>query len=258
MSKKLCIGLAPLLAIAALVVMPVAAQAAPHYYVNGIRTSEAVSTPILGWGIVTIEPLGTPLRDVNSACEYSAGATVQNPGTGETGPAGRGAINNFSSWNCANANCPPGEVEVPAGSGKKYQREYTVNAEKLPWSQELIVEENKIRFNIAGLQLSLQCIAHGSKVSASGPGEHEPVVVSTRNPVVCVTTVGFFKLKPLFENGTQIGGPGTSRLIFDEPGDGELECKGPAGSEIEFRAAVTGVLKIFGFTKQQIISGVNP
>ena len=58
MSKKLLIGLAPVLATAAFVVMPAVAQALPHYYVDGTKAAEGKLFPDLSWGTLTLATEG--------------------------------------------------------------------------------------------------------------------------------------------------------------------------------------------------------
>jgi hypothetical protein len=61
----------------------------------------------------------------------------------------------------------------------------------------------------------------------------------------------------LFEQGTQIGGPITSKFGFDAE-SGKLSCKGPQ-AEVEkeetifFEGRVSGKLKLMGFSGQELL-----
>jgi hypothetical protein len=116
MSKKLFISLAPVLVIAAFVVMPTVAQAAPEYYKSafpGGKLPEGEKLPVLSWGTLTLTS-ELPSKAAPSSCENSSGGFIENKGG-----HGEGATDNFASWNCSNAGCPPIETEFPPTSGKK-------------------------------------------------------------------------------------------------------------------------------------------
>jgi len=120
MSKKLFIGLAPLLAIAAFVVIPAVAQGAClevgkcHFFKNGTQETEGVKIPTVSWGTVTLTS-----ADGVVTCENAVLGNVENP-TG--GGSGVGETNNFATANCVSAGCEP----VSA-------LELVVTAENLPW-----------------------------------------------------------------------------------------------------------------------------
>jgi hypothetical protein len=62
------------------------------------------------------------------------------------------------------------------------------------------------------------------------------------------------KQEPLPEDGTQIGGPDTSKLRWREK-SGHPLCKGQGegGAEIEITGSVSGSLRTFTYTGQEII-----
>src|SRR5262249_54195430 len=61
MKKKLLVGLAPLVVVAALLVMPAASQAActapncPHVYKNGVKSAEGKELHTLAWGTLHLK-----------------------------------------------------------------------------------------------------------------------------------------------------------------------------------------------------------
>jgi hypothetical protein len=127
--------------------------------------------------------------------------------------------------------------------------------ESLPWPSELIEVAGKVRSEGKGVSLLLECTA--LKTPEGGPpygdGDADaPLLLAA--PAVCETAAANLQT-PLFENGTQIGGPLTSRLLFDAE-SGKLLCKGPGekeGEVITFEAKVSGKLKVMGFGGQELI-----
>jgi hypothetical protein len=285
MSKKLCISLAPLVAIAAFVVMPVAAQAAsPHFYRGGISLKAGQVVPTLAWGTLTLTPLA-PSKQLPTSCENAAGANAENPG-GPAGAPGRGKTFQFTSWNCTNAACPPSEIEFPPGSSKKISKEFIVfpgtsvltkevkteggyAGESLPWSTELIEATSptdNIRLAASGVVVDLACIASHT-VESGGPlggdtDKDAPQFLA--QPTVCFTLPGVGKQEPYTkrpENKATIPG----ELIFDEvlgAGAGDLECSGPKGptesETISFKGATSGPLKVMGYEKLEFIESKIP
>jgi hypothetical protein len=261
MSDKLLMRLAPLVVVAAFVVMPAAAQAAPHFFVNEEGISAGSKVHVLAWGSLTLTPEGIALAP--TTCENAAGGFAENP-EGPLGAApGRGATEDFASWNCANGACPPGEVEYPPGSSKKAEKEFIVfpggkeyAKQSLPWPTVLTeAVKGQIRLEATGVIVDLACVA--AHVSEQGPPfggdtDHDtPAFLAA--PTVCVTEPGKAKQEPLAKNGTQIGGPLTGTLVFD-PGAGKLSCvteveKKPVG----FKGNTEGVLKTFGYEGQDLI-----
>src|SRR5262245_58009415 len=97
MNRRFLISLAPLLAIAALAVMPVAAQAeTQHWYRNGAKLAEATVNPIVMWGgKVDLSQTSAGLGEIH--CKSAAGGTIENP-TG--GLAGIGRTNAYVFYEC--------------------------------------------------------------------------------------------------------------------------------------------------------------
>jgi len=122
MSKKLLIGLAPMLATAAFVVMPAVAQATPHYYVSGVKAAEGKTFPSLAWGTLTLANSNPAIQPLS--CENAVIGDYINP-TG--GGAGEGETDNFATIDCADKECPE-------ESGVELQ----VHSEALPWASLLV------------------------------------------------------------------------------------------------------------------------
>jgi hypothetical protein len=242
----------------------------PHYYLNSLAESglipEGLKTATVSWGTLTLTPT-EPSKATPTTCETSAGGFAVNP-TG--GGAGGGATSVFGAWNCENAECTRGaEVEFPPLSGKKVTIESVVfpggraAAPKvlggsLPWPNELTqLEAKKIRSESKEVVLELGCIAQksveGTEVGGDGDGD-APQFLSI--PTFCSTRSGEFKQEPLTENGTQIGGPLTSKLTFDSK-SGALHCKGPKSGtikeEVEFSGTTGGKLKLFTYEGQEVL-----
>ena len=157
MNRKFLIRLAPLLAIAAFAVVPAAAQGA-KYFKAGAEIPVGEHVPTLSWGTLTLTP--NPAVAPATTCENVVGGFVTNGA--ETG---EGATSNFATYNCVNAGCPPGKVKIGEG---EFEKEFVVVATKLPWPSTLIEEEG-IRVNSTGVQVSLGCVAHGLS-NTSPPG----------------------------------------------------------------------------------------
>jgi hypothetical protein len=84
------------------------------------------------------------------------------------------------------------------------------------------------------------------RVSATNPGGTSKGSDQTfKTFTVCITTTTV-KLTPLNENGAQVGGPLTSRLLFDEKA-GALDCGGAS------KLKVSGTLKVMGYGTQDLI-----
>jgi len=259
MSKKLVISLASVAAMVAFMVTPMAAQAViPHYFENEEMIPAAKKAHVLAWGSLTLTPEGIALAP--TTCENAVGGFVENP-TG--GAAGVGATEDFASWNCANAACPPGEIEYPPGSSKKAEKEFIVfpggkeyAKQSLPWPSKLTGAAAPFRTETTGVIVDLACIAHGVSEQGGalgGDSDHDtPAFLAT--PVVCVTEPGKAKQEPKTINGTQIGGPLTSEVEFDQPGSGKLSCVTEVEKKpVAFKGNTEGALKVFDYKEQNLI-----
>jgi hypothetical protein len=243
--RKLLIGVAPMLA--ALAVMPAAAQAAPHYFKNGVLIPEGEKVPIVEWGklsIITEPPAGfTP-------CEYLGGGYVENP---VGGGAGIGATLRFDTYNCLEGSCPAGEIEI---GGKKYEKEFELSypAQDFPWPSVLTeAEPGVIRTDTSGFVQEAACVAHGLSRSAAGEGgakgagENEQFVLPSGGPPLPCVTDETHKLEPQDEKGVN-SGPNQSKLVFNAV-SGSAVCAG-GQFEIKFRES----LHIMGYKASELIT----
>jgi len=260
MSKKLVISLAALVTMVAFMV-PAAAQATPHYYVNSTVTGlvpEKEKVHSLAWGTLTLTPEG--IAAAPTSCENAAGGFAENPGGGG---AGVGATEDFASWNCSNAGCPPGEIEYPPTSGKKAEKEFIVFpggkeylGQSLPWPSALTeAVKGTIRTESTGVIVDLACIAHGVSEQGGALGgdtDHDtPAFLAT--PTVCVTEPGKAKQEPKTENGSQIGGTLTSKVNFDA-GSGKLSCVTEVEKKaVPFKGNTEGTLHVFTYEGQELL-----
>jgi hypothetical protein len=98
MNKKPFIGLAPLLAIAAFAVMPMAAQAEPHVYKNGAIGGKGAKVRTISWGAVSLhsEKLG------ELECHLVSGGFLENP-TG--GGSATGVVQAWTPYECSDTTC---------------------------------------------------------------------------------------------------------------------------------------------------------
>jgi len=238
MKRKFLIRLAPLLLIAAFAVVPAAAQGA-KYFKSGTEIGAGEKVPVLSWGTLSLKP--NPEVAPVTTCENVVGGFVTNGA--ETG---EGATANFATYNCVNAACPPGKVKIGEG---EFEKEFSVVGTKFPWPSTLIEEEG-IRVNSTGVQVSLGCVAHGlSNTSPPGgtelgkSGAQEQFYLAA--PTVCVTTETK-KQEPLAVNGKN--STVTSKVEFDAKA-GSLSC---AGGAVEGKTS--GKLKIAAYKESETIT----
>jgi len=152
MSKKLLIGLAPMLATAAFVVMPTVAQAAPHYYVAKVIAPAGKTFPSIAWGTLTLANSNPAIQPLS--CENAIIGDYTNP-TG--GGAGEGETDNFATIDCA-------DIECPEESGVELQ----VHSEALPWASLLVESGTKILLETKSATVVVGCyVAHTSTLVAA-------------------------------------------------------------------------------------------
>jgi hypothetical protein len=249
MAKKRLMGLGPVLVVAALAVMPAVAQAVPHYYKNGVLIPEGEKVPLLEWGKLTLQ--AEPSLAAVTTCDNSAGGYLENP---VGGGAGAGRTLRFATWNCNNAECPSGEIEI---KGQKYEKEFEVlwPPQDFPWPSVLEEPEPQVvRTNSTGVVMKLACMAHGltraaaGEGGAKGAGENEQYVLATGGPatVTCVTDETH-KLEPQDEKGSNLG-PNQSKVVYNT-GAGSLNCAHEA-----FHGKLKEGLRIMGFKASELIT----
>jgi hypothetical protein len=135
MSKKLLMGLTPVLAVAALAVMPVAAQAEPHWKRNGALLKEGQKVKTNSWGKLTFT---SAIGEVK--CKKLDAGDVENPPGG--GP-GVDHVVLFQLYECTSPACPTA---------------ISVKASGLPWPTELFIDgSGAIRDRIKGIIVTFTC-----------------------------------------------------------------------------------------------------
>ena len=189
MSKKLLMGLAPLLVTASFVVMPAVAQAVPHYYVAGVKAAEGKTFPDISWGTLTLANSNPAIQPLS--CENAVLGEYKNP-TG--GGAGEGVTDNFATTNCA-------DVECPEESGVELQ----VHSSGLPWSGGLIESGTKILVETKSATVTVGCyVAHTETLVAA--------------PTVCTGNSD-----PEAKNGSGTLSQSVSKILFTGQSD-KLAC----------------------------------
>lgn len=159
MRSKLFTGLVPLLAIAAFVIAPAAAQAEPHWYIKG-KLVESTPVPLKSGGSLTFNALGASIK-----CKVADVEEVWNP---IGGGAGQDLMTTFALTACKNkiasAACPKGPI--------------TVKAEILPWPSHLFSEfpGPVIRDEIQKVRIWIGCAGTAGTIGDEFEGSLMPVV----------------------------------------------------------------------------------
>jgi len=234
MSKKLLMGLAPVLAAAAFAAMPAAAQAActppacAHVYKNGVISSEGKKLRLIGWG--TLKLKNATLGEVE--CHTVGGGYTENP---VGGGIATGKTQAASDYECVSPSCL-----ALGGKG------IAVTVVKLPWTEELTEPKAgvfRIKVGFKGPEKNKKPTGEGFidfKVNCEG-----------------VTTPEFFgEQRPLvLNNGIAIGsGPTEGQLepekVNPESPDLESELVGTGETE--------GRVKVEGYAGEELIEVKNP
>ena len=246
MSKKLTISLAPLLVVAAFVVMPTVAQAVPHYYSNLSKGEEGKRIPYISWGKLSLTSSkgGSPVE-----CENAVGGYDENP-TG--GGAGLEATNGWAAYNCTDAECEAAGGHI----GVIFENEKTPGQSlKLEWPGELTeVKAGTIRLKSTNVRVYTHCqfvALPSTERPGTGPftglEEKETKEYNAPGSTICTTTAPGTS-EPKLKNGTNAEKP--SKTEFD--GVGFLEC-GTGGKGI-----TGGTLKTIGFNESETLDTKNP
>jgi hypothetical protein len=280
---RAALALRVLLVFGVLATYPAAAAASvPHYYLNGTsevnKVPEGLKVPTISFGTLTWTAVA-PGKEGPVSCETAVGGFVENP---VGGGAGKGQTSLFVPWNCERAvGCPTGaEIEFPAGSGKKVMEEPAVYpggeldgvhekilGESFPWPGELTeAVTGKIRAEMKGVVWIGACQVKKSRVEGSAPlgdGDGDSPQLVKRNTVCFTTTVSgeatgpLATWEPLTENGSQVGGPLTSKLNFSAFPAGHLLCEGEEGGGISeiitYEGHLSGEQKTFTYEGQELI-----
>jgi hypothetical protein len=177
-SKKLLMGLAPIVAVAALSVMPAVAQGAPRWFING-KLAEAKQEALVAQGAITLQ--NQLLGKIN--CLAIAPGTVWN--ASEKGLAATEALATYGC-NAEPAPCPGVfvsdekpvaviERKVEGGEEPQAIRE----PGPLPWSEEAIEEEgSEKRRKLKIKQLLMTIVMPCLNLEVPFSGRLEPLLVN--------------------------------------------------------------------------------
>jgi hypothetical protein len=254
MSKKLFISFASVLATAAFVVVPTAAQAAvgsPHYYKGEAATTiakENVQVPAAAFGTLTLKNTagGT---GASLTCHNVVGGFVENPKgsgteTGHSGPAGIGETQSFNPYACTSAACtaattgggPATYLSVAAEpTPYKSPAEPGGTATNLAWKSTLKTDttakrsETTIRSITAYSKVNVHCHVE----TGANPETGEPIFGVVTNEVSEGSNQPW---TGPFEGVKSLAAPQKyPETVFDNPseenGEGSGELHGPAGEE---------------------------
>jgi hypothetical protein len=235
MKRKFVMGLAPLLAVAAFAVMPVAAQAVGHYYSNGLKIAEASKKTVIAWGTITLAGVKGGTLPNHITCHNAAGGTVENP-TG--GGAGVGSTEVFVAYQCEQENV------CPAGTVGRATAEKVVNngAGGVGWPN--VLSEPSVglwRTESSRVKVDIGCFLATEPETRAG-GEHFVEIGGYGSE-----TAGLLQ-KPETHKGTNAGHPGG--VVFGV-GSGELQGE-VKGSELTGKTE--GEVKTLGYLNQELIN----
>jgi len=225
MKRKFLRGLVPLLAIAAVAVVPMAAQAAPHYYNNGVKEGEE-PTNAIAWGTITLALTKPPsVVGTTITCHNAAAGQSFNPAGGG---AGQGTVELFATYKCeSEKNCILGENTV-------------VVPETLPW-KDLLTEEvaGTIRQETTGVKVNIECVnASTGKVEKSTKFKTQEGEAKGQ--------------RPQSKHGTSALHPG---FLEFAAGAGELGAEGTGGT---ISGKTEGEVKTVGYNEQELLNTANP
>jgi hypothetical protein len=241
MNRKLFVSLAPLLAIAAFAVLPVAAQATglPHYYKNNVVITPAEGKiPTIGWGVISLASTTTPGKFVE--CKNAVGGYVENKAPFATTP-GEGATQSFAAYECTSALSCPGGAPFASAQPEKFngpaKAPEPAEVASLPWLSKLTEESPPtIRTETTGVDVRISCHV-GSEYGPDVGGVKEVIGAGEKGQRPVSLPGGGTALNPPF---VEFG-----------PGSGELEQEGSAGA---VKGKTEGEVKALGFESQDVIT----
>jgi hypothetical protein len=243
------IGLVVLLAMAALAVPALAdAAPAPHWFANNVKIEEGRQVPFVAWGQLGF---GAASHGVPIECSNDVAGYLENPLGG--GP-GIEVTQAWTAYNCVFEECELGGGQY----GLLLENENAPGADvALNWPGELTeAKAGTIRLKSTNVRVYYHCqFAALAPIERAGAGPYEGLEEreskeynAWHNAGPC-TTASPGALEPKLKSGTNAEKP--SKLEFDAPGAGELEC-GTAGKAVFSRA-----LKIIGDAESEIITAAN-
>jgi hypothetical protein len=252
MKRRFLIGLAPLFAITALAVMPVAAQAeTQHWYRSGAKIAEATVVPVVTFGGKINLSQNSALGEIN--CKGAGGGIIENP-TG--GGAGTGKSNSASFWECKAPTC---EAEVLKATGLEGRGTATTQnnpgATKEPafpgWSNTLEESEvegvSSVREKIGEPFVTFKTPSPPGMIRAQVICE----VAVNQSPVATANFEG--ELKPEIGvaksgnlNGSTASKPSSAKFSGASTGALQSEVAGPGTN--------SGSVKYLGYFEQELIT----
>jgi len=224
--NKMYLRLAPLLAIAAFVVMPAAAQAAPHhFFANGAEIEPTAGCKlgypscgkeIIAWGTLTLETktVGTII------CENEFGGDAFNP---VGGGAGEGSVYAYAVYDCTNEACE--------GPLKSKQEIVPEGLNKFGFWENKLLETGRLKVG---------------NTTEGSPTQIKFLIACPPNGLGELKVKSKGELTPSLKNGTIIGSA-PSKIEFGE-GSGELEIANVKEGK------VNGALKAFGYEAGEVIA----
>lgn len=173
MSKKLRRGLAGVLAIAALVVVPAVAQATPKFYVNGVLAGEAKSG---------VTQFGKLVMSNSFAGEFTCTILVGVPVWNEGG-VGHAVFEGWEPYLCSHKagsavkECPgafvtaENAIELSEKENSKSEKEYAAirGTSSLPWQGEVGEPESGVRsLTYTNIRILFNCPSQGLELPFEG------------------------------------------------------------------------------------------
>jgi len=247
MSKKLLMGLAPLVAMMAFAVMPAVSQATDHYFKNSGGTfsnasklAAGVKVPVVAWGNLELTAVGVPTTE----CQNAVGGFVRNPkggaGEGPNGGPGEGVTESFNAYNCKNSTCLAPDFESVQALNANGEHETSSEGpfgtgNQVNWPSVLEESGGVIRTNSKNVNVLVGC-----RESSGG------LVAGTF--VECFTEPGVDEQTPEDENGSSANVP--SKTNFGA-GSGNLNCSNA------FKGATGKGLKVMGYNESEVIETAN-
>jgi hypothetical protein len=227
MSKKLF--LAPLLATVVFVLVPAAAQANPHYYINGTKLAAGKTKQVIEWGTITLTTNAKPVGN-SLTCHNAAGGVVN--GTAE-GVNGTGATELFAAYKCEQKKMCPAETDVAS-----------IVAKKLPWASELVEEEEGVaRSKSKGVEMVVVCL------NTKGEQDDPFAFVTNQKAGSKCEALG-----PTVKTGSSASHPG-----FLEFAEGSKELEIPLTEETcELVGKTEGEVKQVGYSEQELVNVKSP
>jgi hypothetical protein len=261
MSKKLFIGVVPVIAAFALAVTPIAAQAAEgHYFTGGLskvsnRVPGGEKLASVAWGTLSLTNLTTGGK---VSCHNVIGAVEENPEPGgEAGPAGVGETQSFNPYECESEACtatatgggPATYISVMAegsavpfpntGSGTmaapnvSTEEPLAASGTNLRWKNVLINEGTKVRQESKNVKVNVICHV---MTGANGKGEPEyaaqiPEISTGNNQPVGVTHCCTASAPPELSFDSK-SGTLTNEKAQKGKTEGALKTLGYAGEEV--------------------------